>query len=63
MRESPVVYLAVGIMACGPGASPRISIEAGDSAFTGVQTRGGIRMSRRAAPASAPVANTAAASR
>jgi hypothetical protein len=44
MRESPVVYLAMAIMACGPGAPPRISIDAGDSAFAGVQARGGIAM-------------------
>ena len=44
MRESPVVYLAVAILTCGPGASPKISIEAGDSAFAGVQVRGGIAM-------------------
>jgi hypothetical protein len=44
MRESPVVYLAMAMMACGPGASPKPSVAAGDSAFAGVQARGGVAM-------------------
>jgi hypothetical protein len=38
------VYLALVIMACGPGASPKPSVDAGDSAFAGVQARGGVAM-------------------
>ena len=44
MRGSPVVYLAMVLMACGPGASPKPSVAAGDSAFAGVQSRGGVAM-------------------
>ena len=44
MRGSPVVYLAIAVTACGPGASPKTSIGAGDSAFAGVQARGGVAM-------------------
>jgi hypothetical protein len=44
MRESPIVCLAMAIMACGPGAPPKSSIDPGDSAFAGVQERGGIAM-------------------
>ena len=44
MRGSPVVYLAIAVTACGPGASPKTSMGAGDSAFAGVQARGGVAM-------------------
>ena len=44
MRGNPVVYLAMAMMACGPSASPKISAGAGDSAFAGVQARGGVAM-------------------
>jgi hypothetical protein len=44
MRGSPVVYLAMAMMACGPSASPKISVGTGDSAFAGVQARGGVAM-------------------
>jgi hypothetical protein len=44
MRGSPVVYLAMVMMACGPSASPKPSVAAGDSAFAGVQARGGVAM-------------------
>jgi hypothetical protein len=44
MRGSPVVFLAIAVTACGPGASPKTSIGAGDSAFAGVQARGGVAM-------------------
>ena len=44
MRESSVVYVAMAIMACGPGAPPKTSMGAGDSAFAGVQARGGVAM-------------------
>jgi len=38
------VYLAWTLAACGPGASPKPPMGAGDSAFAGVQARGGIAM-------------------
>jgi hypothetical protein len=44
MRGSPVVYLAIAVTACGPSASPNGSRGAGDSAFAGVQARGGVAM-------------------
>jgi hypothetical protein len=44
MRGSPVVYLAMAVVACGPSASPKTPIGAGDSAFAGVQARGGVAM-------------------
>jgi hypothetical protein len=44
MRRSPIVYLALASAACGPSASPKASMGAGDSAFAGVQARGGIAM-------------------
>jgi len=44
MRGSPVVYLAIAVTACGPGVSPKTSMGAGDSAFAGVQARGGVAM-------------------
>ena len=44
MRRSPVVYLAMAIVACGPGASPKAPVGAGTSAFAGVQARGGVAM-------------------
>ncbi len=44
MRGSPVTCLAMAMMACGPSASPKISVGAGDSAFAGVQARGGVAM-------------------
>jgi hypothetical protein len=44
MRGSPVVYLAIAVTACGPTASPKASRGAGDSAFAGVQARGGVAM-------------------
>ena len=44
MRVSPVVYLAMAMMACGPSASRKPSVAAGDSAFAGVQARGGVAM-------------------
>ena len=44
MRGSPVVYLAMAMMACGPSASRKPSVAAGDSAFAGVQARGGVAM-------------------
>jgi hypothetical protein len=44
MRGSPVVYLAMAMTACGPGASPKPTVAAGDSAFAGVQARGGVAM-------------------
>jgi hypothetical protein len=44
MRRNPVVYLAMAVMACGPSASPKPPTVAGDSAFAGVQARGGVAM-------------------
>jgi hypothetical protein len=44
MRGSPVVCLAIAVTACGPSASPKTSIGAGDSAFAGVQARGAVAM-------------------
>ena len=38
------MYLAWTLAACGPGASPKPPMGAGDSAFAGVQARGGIAM-------------------
>jgi hypothetical protein len=44
MRRNPVVYLAMAVVACGPSATPKASMGAGDSAFAGVQARGGVAM-------------------
>ena len=44
MRGSPGVYLVMTIAACGPSASPKPSVAGGDSAFAGVQARGGVAM-------------------
>jgi hypothetical protein len=44
MRGSPVVYLAMGMMACGPSASSKPSVGTRDSAFAGVQARGAVAM-------------------
>ncbi len=44
MRVSPVVYLAMAMMGCAPSASRKPSVAAGDSAFAGVQARGGVAM-------------------
>ena len=44
MRRSLIVYLAWALAACGPGASPKASRGAEDSAFAGVQARGGVAM-------------------
>jgi hypothetical protein len=38
------VYLAWALAACGPSASPKPPISGGDSAFAGVQARGGVAM-------------------
>jgi hypothetical protein len=44
MNRSPVVCLAMALVACGPSASPKAPMGAGDSAFAGVQARGGAAM-------------------
>jgi hypothetical protein len=44
MRRSPVVCLAMALVACGPSASRKAPMGAGDSAFAGVQARGGAAM-------------------
>jgi hypothetical protein len=44
MRRSPIVYLTLAVTACAPSASPKASMSAGDSAFVGVQSRGGVAM-------------------
>ena len=44
MRRSSIVHLALALAACGPSASPKASMSAGDSAFAGVQARGGVAM-------------------
>jgi hypothetical protein len=44
MRRSPILYLAWALAACGPSASPKPSMAAGDPAFAGVQSRGGVAM-------------------
>jgi hypothetical protein len=44
MRVGPVVYLAMAMMGCGPSASRKPSVATGDSAFAGVQARGGVAM-------------------
>jgi hypothetical protein len=44
MRRTSIVYLAWALAACGPSASPKPSIAVGDSAFAGVQARGGVAM-------------------
>jgi len=44
MRRNPVVCLAMAVAACRPGATPKASMGAGDSAFAGVQARGGVAM-------------------
>jgi hypothetical protein len=44
MRRSPIVCLALALAACGPSASPKASMGAGDSAFARVQARGGVAM-------------------
>ena len=38
------MYLAWTLAACAPSASPKIPAGAGDSAFAGVQARGGVAM-------------------
>jgi hypothetical protein len=42
--RTAIVYLAWVLAACGPSASPKPSMAAGDSAFAGVQARGGVAM-------------------
>jgi hypothetical protein len=44
MRRSSVVCLAMALVACGPSPSPKAPMGAGDSAFAGVQARGGAAM-------------------
>ena len=44
MRRNSIVYLAWALAACGPSASPKPPVAAGDSAFAGVQARGGVAM-------------------
>jgi hypothetical protein len=44
MRRSSIVYLAWVLVACGPSASPKPPMGAGDPAFAGVQARGGVAM-------------------
>jgi hypothetical protein len=44
MRKTSIVCLAWALAACGPSASPKPSMAAGDSAFAGVQARGGVAM-------------------
>jgi hypothetical protein len=44
MRRSRIVYLTLALAACVPRASPKPSMSAGDSAFAGVQARGGVAM-------------------
>lgn len=44
MRRIPIVYLTLALAACAPRASPKRSMSGGDSAFAGVQARGGVAM-------------------
>jgi len=44
MRRSSLVYLAWALAACRPSASPKPPMSGGDSAFAGVQARGGVAM-------------------
>jgi hypothetical protein len=44
MKTSSIVFLAWALAACGPSASPKPPMGAGDSAFAGVQARGGVAM-------------------
>lgn len=44
MRRSPIVHLTLALAACAPRASPKPPMGAGDSAFAGVQARGGVAM-------------------
>jgi hypothetical protein len=44
MRRSRIVFLTLALAACTPGATPNRPMSAGDSAFAGVQARGGVAM-------------------
>lgn len=44
MRRSSIVHLTLALAACTSSASPKPSMSAGDSAFAGVQARGGVAM-------------------
>jgi hypothetical protein len=44
VHKSSIVLLAWTLVACGPSASPKPPMGAGDSAFAGVQARGGVAM-------------------
>jgi hypothetical protein len=44
VHRSSFAFLAWTLAACGPSASPKPPMGAGDSAFAGVQARGGVAM-------------------
>jgi len=44
MRTSSIVFLTWALAACGPSASPKPPMGAGDSAFADLQARGGVAM-------------------
>ena len=44
MRRSAMVSLMLALAACAPSAPPKPTMSAGDSAFAGVQARGGVAM-------------------
>jgi hypothetical protein len=44
VHRTSIVFLAWAVAACGPSASPKPPMGAGDSAFAGVQARGGVAM-------------------
>jgi hypothetical protein len=44
VHRTSIVFLAWVVAACGPSASPKPPMGAGDSAFAGVQARGGVAM-------------------